>query len=81
MCSQEALNEFRPLVSQLVRHLKTLTAVGSSPEHDVSSINDPFLQVKLLRLLRYLGRESQETSDAINDVLTQVRYDVPMLQS
>jgi AP-1 complex subunit gamma-1 len=52
--------------------LKTLTTSGSSPEHDVSAINDPFLQVRILRLLRYLGKGSQEVSDLINDILTQV---------
>lgn len=29
----------------LVKHLKALVATGYSPEHDVSGITDPFLQV------------------------------------
>lgn len=69
---QEALNEFRQEVSLLVRHLKALVATGYSPEHDVSGITDPFLQVKILRLLRLLGREDAAASEAMNDVLAQV---------
>ena len=42
------------------------------PEYDVGGINDPFLQVAILRLLRLLGRGSAEASDAMSDVLAQV---------
>lgn len=37
-------------VPLLVKHLKALVTTGYSPEHDVSGITDPFLQVSL-RLL------------------------------
>jgi AP-1 complex subunit gamma-1 len=33
------------LVSQLVKILKNLIMAGYSPEHDVSGVSDPFLQV------------------------------------
>ncbi|TPX69712.1 hypothetical protein CcCBS67573_g06774 [Chytriomyces confervae] len=56
----------------LVKHLKNLTTAGYSPEHDVSGITDPFLQVKILRLLRILGNGSTFASDAMNDILAQV---------
>jgi len=63
---------FRPLVPQLVRTLKSLTSSGYTPEHDVSGITDPFLQVKILRLFRVLGRGDGATSEQINDILAQV---------
>ena len=38
----------------------------------MAGITDPFLQAKILRFLRILGRESTEVSDLINDILAQV---------
>ncbi|KAI9785150.1 MAG: clathrin associated protein complex large subunit [Geoglossum umbratile] len=63
---------FRPLSGVLVRTLKGLTSSGYAPEHDVTGITDPFLQVKILRLLRVLGRGDSQTSEQINDILAQV---------
>uniref|UniRef100_UPI00398EA4C9 AP-1 complex subunit gamma-1 isoform X3 n=1 Tax=Pristiophorus japonicus TaxID=55135 RepID=UPI00398EA4C9 len=62
----------KKLVPQLVRILKNLIMSGYSPEHDVSGISDPFLQVRILRLLRMLGRSDDDSSDAMNDILAQV---------
>jgi len=61
-------------VPLLVRHLKALVTTNYSPEHDVSGITDPFLQVKILRLLRLLGKEDVEASEAMNDILAQVSH-------
>ena len=71
--SEEGVIElFRPVVPHLVRTLKGLASSGYAPEHDVSGITDPFLQVKILHLLRVLGRGDAATSEQINDILAQV---------
>ncbi|CAD6965862.1 unnamed protein product [Tilletia laevis] len=69
---EEILEDYRKTVPLLVRHLKALVATGYSPEHDVSGITDPFLQVKILRLLRVLGKGNVAASEAMNDILAQV---------
>ncbi|KAI6101346.1 adaptin N terminal region-domain-containing protein [Pisolithus sp. B1] len=74
MCQldETCLNEFRNAVPLLVRNLKSLITTGYSPEHDVSGITDPFLQVKILRLLRLLGMGDARASETMNDILAQV---------
>ncbi|XP_019881843.1 AP-1 complex subunit gamma-1 isoform X2 [Aethina tumida] len=74
MCenSPDTLNHFKKIVPNLVRILKNLIMAGYSPEHDVSGVSDPFLQVKILKLLRVLGINDVDASEAMNDILAQV---------
>ncbi|XP_058117590.1 AP-1 complex subunit gamma-1-like [Anopheles ziemanni] len=74
MCEQSGpvLRYFKSIIPTLVRMLKSLTVTGYSPEHLVSGVSDPFLQVKILRLLRVLGRGDPAQSEIMNDVLAQV---------
>lgn len=64
--------EYTKLVPSLTRLLRNFISMGFSPEHDVSGITDPFMQVKILRLLRVLGKSNEEASEQMNDVLAQV---------
>ncbi|PAA80704.1 hypothetical protein BOX15_Mlig017058g1, partial [Macrostomum lignano] len=74
MCilSVDTLNHFRRLVPNLVRILKNLIMSGFSQDHDVNGVSDPFLQVKILQLLRILGHNDQSASEQMNDILAQV---------
>ncbi|XP_032421675.1 AP-1 complex subunit gamma-like 2 [Xiphophorus hellerii] len=70
--SPETLERFRKAVPDLVQIMKGLVISGYSPDHDVAGVSDPFLQVRILRLLRILGRNNEAASDAMNDLLAQV---------
>lgn len=69
---QSTVDIFKPLTGSLVKSLKSLSQSGYAPEHDVTGITDPFLQVKILRLLRILGTGDAQISEQINDILAQV---------
>lgn len=56
----------------MVRVLKNLVVSGYAPEYDVNGITDPFLQIRLLRLLRLLGKGDADVSDVMSDILAQV---------
>ncbi|TID24300.1 hypothetical protein E2P81_ATG02601 [Venturia nashicola] len=66
------IESFRPIVPSLVKVLKNLASSGYAPEHDVTGITDPFLQCKILALLRVLARNDTSVSEQINDILAQV---------
>ncbi|KAH3732114.1 clathrin-adaptor gamma chain [Pelomyxa schiedti] len=65
-------NFFRDLAQPLVLMLKSLVQSGYAPEHDVNGVTDPFLQVKILRVLRVLGHGNHATTEQMRDVLAQV---------
>ncbi|MCI4377945.1 hypothetical protein PGIGA_G00209270 [Pangasianodon gigas] len=70
--SPDTLEQFRKSVPQLVQIMKDLVTSGYSPEHNIAGISDPFLQIRILRLLRILGRNNDAASDLMNDLLAQV---------
>ncbi|XP_027920466.1 AP-1 complex subunit gamma-2-like isoform X2 [Vigna unguiculata] len=71
--SSEALEHVRKKCTDgLVRVLKDLANNPYSPEYDVAGFMDPFLHIRLLRLLRVLGEGDADASDSMNDILAQV---------
>lgn len=68
-------------VPALVRILKNVHKAGYAPEYDVGGISDPFLQVKLLRLLRVLGEDSQAASDRMNETLAMIATNTDTLRN
>ncbi|GAB4839828.1 hypothetical protein Ancab_020538 [Ancistrocladus abbreviatus] len=71
--SEDALEYFRKKCTDgLVRILKDLVNSPYAPEYDIAGITDPFLHIRLLKLLRVLGQGDAEASDIMNDLLAQV---------
>jgi hypothetical protein len=63
----------------LVRTLRDLANSPYSPEYDIAGITDPFLHIRLLKLLRVLGEGDADASDSMNDILAQVSCVCPLL--
>jgi len=68
------VRDFRKYIHTLVRALRNMVTSGyaNAAEYDIGGITDPFLQAKILRLLRIFGTKSVEASDEMNDILAQV---------
>ncbi|KAJ6797801.1 AP-1 complex subunit gamma-2-like [Iris pallida] len=71
--SMEALEYLRKNCSEgLVRILKDVSNSPYAPEYDISGITDPFLHIRVLKLMRILGHDDADFSEYINDILAQV---------
>ncbi|KAL5762013.1 hypothetical protein ACOSP7_018277 [Xanthoceras sorbifolium] len=71
--STEALEFFRKrCLEGLVKTLRDIVNSPYAPEYDIAGITDPFLHIRLLRLLRVLGHGDSDASDCMNDILAQV---------
>ncbi|KAA3466116.1 AP-1 complex subunit gamma-2-like isoform X1 [Gossypium australe] len=71
--SSEALEYFREKCTEgLVKTLKDMANSPYAPEYDIAGITDPFLHIRLLKLLRILGQGDADASDCMNDILAQV---------
>ncbi|XP_020599751.1 AP-1 complex subunit gamma-2-like, partial [Phalaenopsis equestris] len=55
-----------------VRILKDISNSSYAPEYDISGITDPFLHIRVLKLMRMLGQGDVDASESINDILAQV---------
>lgn len=56
----------------MVKILKTIIFGGYQQEHDITGITDPFLQCRVINLLRLLGHGNAEASEEMNDTLAQL---------
>lgn len=56
----------------LVRILRDVSNSSYAPEYDVAGITDPFLHIRVLKLMRTLGQGDADCSEHINDILAQV---------
>ncbi|XP_010551552.1 PREDICTED: AP-1 complex subunit gamma-1 isoform X2 [Tarenaya hassleriana] len=71
--SDEALEYFRKRCTEgLVKTLRDIANSSYQPEYDVAGITDPFLHIRLLKLLRVLGQGDADASDLMTDILAQV---------
>jgi len=65
-------SKFTKLVPALIKILRKLITAGYAPEYDVGGVTDPFLQTRILALLRVLGKGNTTISESMNNILAQV---------
>ncbi|KAF3485177.1 hypothetical protein F2Q69_00054407 [Brassica cretica] len=71
--NDEALEFFRKKCTEgLIKTLRDITNSAYQPEYDVAGITDPFLHIRLLKVLRVLGHGDADASDLMTDILAQV---------
>ncbi|TVU27811.1 hypothetical protein EJB05_19312, partial [Eragrostis curvula] len=71
--SKDALEYLRKnCIEGLVRILRDVSNSSYAPEYDVSGISDPFLHIRVLKLMRVLGHGDADCSEYMNDILAQV---------
>ncbi|XP_020244626.1 AP-1 complex subunit gamma-2-like [Asparagus officinalis] len=71
--STEALEYLRKNCTEgLVRILRDVSNSPYAPEYDISGITDPFLHIRVLKLMRMLGQGDADSSEYMNDILAQV---------
>jgi AP-1 complex subunit gamma-1 len=73
--SKEHMQEFKHCAPLLIKTLKSILLSGYSnaAEYDFSGIVDPFLQVRILKVLRLFSRDPTIVSaDELNDILAQI---------
>ncbi|EEC80086.1 hypothetical protein OsI_21821 [Oryza sativa Indica Group] len=71
--SKEALEYLRKnCLDGLVRILRDVSNSSYAPEYDIAGITDPFLHIRVLKLMRILGQGDADCSEFVNDILAQV---------
>ncbi|KAG6518032.1 AP-1 complex subunit gamma-2-like isoform X1 [Zingiber officinale] len=59
-------------IKGLVQILKELSNSSYTPEYEIAGVMDPFLQIRILKLMRLLGQGDVECSEYMTDILAQV---------
>ena len=66
------IDKYRKYLPHMIRYLKNLSSTNYAPEYDINGVTDPFLQVKLLEILYYFGKNNADASDEMNDLLASI---------
>jgi len=69
---QKYANKFKKYVSNLVRILKNLIQNSSNTEYDIGGVKDPFLQVKILELFGYIGKNNKDSTEEMSEILAHI---------
>lgn len=66
------IDNYRKYLKNMIRYLRNLVSTNYAPEYDINGITDPFLQVKILEVMQYFGKDNAEASEEMNDLLANI---------
>ena len=66
------IEKYSKYLKNMIRYLRNLVSTNYAPEYDINGITDPFLQVKILEVLQYFGKNNSEASEEMNDLLASI---------
>lgn len=71
-CDESYVEKYAKHLKSLLRYLRNLSSSNYAPGYDINGITDPFLQVKILEILGYIGKDNTEASEEMNDILANM---------
>ena len=66
------VEKYKKYLKSMVKYLRNLNSSNYAPEYDINGVTDPFLQVKILEVLSYFGKDDGEASEEMNDLLANI---------
>ena len=66
------IEKYKKYLPNMIRYLKNLSSTNYAPEYDINGVTDPFLQIKLLEVLYYFGKNNADASEEMNDLLASI---------
>jgi AP-1 complex subunit gamma-1 len=66
------IEKYKKYLPNMIRYLKNLSSTNYAPEYDINGVTDPFLQVKILEVLYYFGKNNADASEEMNDLLASI---------
>jgi len=59
--------------SMFVKYEKALLSISYAPEFDVNGITDPFLQAKILEIMKFTAKNNKNLTDELGDLFVSVQ--------
>lgn len=66
------VEKYKKYLKTMIKYLKNLVSTNYAPEYDINGITDPFLQVKILEVMQFFGKENDESAEEMNNLLANI---------
>ncbi len=69
----EFISNIKKYHSMFIKYEKSLLSISYAPEFDVNGITDPFLQAKILEIMKYTAKNNKNLADELGDLFVSVQ--------